>query len=253
MIVYLSPAKTMHPNFERLQENITTPVFLKQAGVLMKALKPLPQSEVTKLMKISQNLGYINYERIQQWNQHTSENNLTPAIIAYKGEVYNGLSANTLTDTEIKWSQQHLRILSGLYGYLKPLDGVQPYRLELGIKWSTPDWKNLYEFWGTKLSTTAKKELKSNGVLVNLASNEYYKALDLKNASFRVITPEFKDYKSGIYKIITIYAKHQRGAMTRFIIQNQLNDPEDLKAYSQDGYVFNPNLSVGDRLVFTRG
>lgn len=243
----------MIPNFGRLQEQITKPIFLKQANMLMKLLKGLSRQELTKLMKISPKLGYINYERIQQWSQNTNGDHLTPAILTYKGEVFNGLKADTLSDEDILWSQNHLRILSGLYGYLKPLDGVQPYRLELGIKWSTASWKNIYEFWGTKLSATAKQEVRSNGVLVNLASNEYSKALALKNASYRIITPEFKDYKAGTYKIITIYAKHQRGAMTRFIIKNQINNPEELKAYSENEYIYNPNLSQSDRWVFTRG
>ena len=227
MIVYLSPAKTMHPNFGRLQEQITKPIFLKQAEMLMNLLKPLPQLELVKLLNVSQKLGYINYERIQQWSPINTGNHLTPAILAYKGEVYNGLNADALTNEDIIWSQNHLRILSGLYGYLKPLDGVQPYRLELGMKWSSSSWKNLYDFWGTKLSATAKQELSPDGVLVNLASNEYSKALALKSSTYRVVTPEFKDFKAGTYKIITIYAKHQRGAMTRFIIQNQIHDPEE--------------------------
>jgi cytoplasmic iron level regulating protein YaaA (DUF328/UPF0246 family) len=252
MLVFLSPAKTMEAVNDRLPEKVTHPVHIKQAKELMSLLKTLSVEEVAEIMKVSPKLAMINYDRYQQWSKMAGNDMVTPALLAYRGEVFNGLSADTLSDEELLWSQNHVRILSGLYGYLKPLDGVQPYRLELGIKWKTALFDSLYGYWGDRMKAEAMKELEKENTLLNLASGEYSKALFLKKLPHKVITPEFKDWRGDSYKVVTIYAKHQRGAMTRFIIQNRLTDVEDIKAYDLNGYHYNADESTSEKWVFTR-
>ena len=252
MLVFLSPAKTMEAVNDRLPEKTTTPVHLKQAQELMSQLKTLSVEEVAKIMKVSPKLARENYNRYQQWSAAAERSMVTPALLAYRGEVFNGLSADTLSDEDLLWSQHHVRILSGLYGYLKPLDGVQPYRLELGIKWKTEIFDSLYRYWGELMKAEALKELEKEKTLLNLASGEYSKALFLRKLPYKVITPEFKDWRGDSYKVVTIYAKHQRGAMTRFIIEHRITDVEDIKAYNLNGYQYNTDESTAEKWVFTR-
>ncbi len=252
MLLFLSPAKTMKAINDRLSEHITKPVLIEQAKKLMRLLKNMSTEEVSTVMKVSPKLALMNHSRYQQWSDNISTEMVTPAVLAYQGEVFNGLSASTLSDEDLLWSNDHVRILSGLYGYLKPLDGVQPYRLELGIKWQTELFKTLYDYWGTSIKDEANRELKRERVLVNLASGEYSKTLHLKALPWKTITPEFKDWRGESYKIVTIYAKHQRGAMTRFIIKNRITNPEQIKAFDLNGYHYNSDESQGEKWVFTR-
>ena len=252
MLVFLSPAKTMEAINHRLQDSITTPVHIDKAIELMAFLKKMSVEEVIRTMKVSPKLGHMNYDRYQLWCTDPKPEMVTPALLAYRGEVFNGLSADTISDDDLKWANDHVRILSGLYGYLKALDGVQPYRLELGIKWKTEIFNTLYEFWGTAMKEEAQRELDTEKTLINLASGEYSKALSLKKIGYNIITPEFKDLRGDKYKVVTIYAKHQRGAMTRFIIQNRLTNPQDIKGYDLNGYQYNENESSNEKWIFTR-
>lgn len=207
-------------------------------------------------MHLSSDLADLNFHRFQQWESPivSSEHNKA-SIFAFSGEVYKGLDAQSLSDEELQRAQSQVRILSGLYGLLKPFDLLYPYRLEMGTKFQvTPTKKNLYAFWGSKIAQQLNEEMKISGEdsVVNLASNEYFKAVDLKTLKARVITPVFKDFKNGEFKIVMMYAKHARGAMARYILQNQIQDPELLKAYNVDGYTFNVHLSSNDEWVFTR-
>lgn len=252
MLVFLSPAKTMKAVNDRLHNHISTPVHHANAVEIMQQLKNLSPEEVASVMKVSPNLALMNHDRYQQWTATPLPDMVTPALLAYRGEVFNGLSADTLKDDDLIWANDHVRILSGLYGYLKALDGVQPYRLELGIKWQTERFKTLYSYWDTAMKEEAEKELEKEHTLINLASGEYSKALFLKKLPYKVITPEFKDWRVDKYKVVTIYAKHQRGAMTRFIIENKLSDPEDIKGYDLNGYHYNGDESTKEKWVFTR-
>lgn len=252
MLIFLSPAKTMEAVNNRVQKNISTPVHHARAVEIMQQLKKLSPEEVATTMKVSPKLAHMNHNRYQQWHSEPKPEMVTPALLAYRGEVFNGLSADSLSDEELLWANDHVRVLSGLYGYLRALDGVQPYRLELGIKWQTELFNTLYSYWGTLMKDEAEKELAKEQTLINLASGEYSKALFLKKLPFKVITPEFKDWRVDKYKVVTIYAKHQRGSMTRFIIQNRLSDPEDIKGYDLNGYHYNDDESTTEKWVFTR-
>ena len=205
-------------------------------------------------MGISPKLSQLNFERFVNWQLPFNMENAKQAILAFTGDVYTGIDASTLNETELQTAQTDLRILSGLYGVLKPLDLIQAYRLEMGKKLQTPKGKNLYEFWGDKITNEINKTLKEkeDKYLINLASNEYFKSVNKKEVKAEIITPVFKDLKNGQYKVISFFAKKARGLMTRFIIQNQITDPEYLKAFNSDGYVFNPHLSKNQELVFTR-
>jgi len=255
MLLVISPAKSLDFSYNSDLKNSSEPLFLKEAQILVKELRKLKQEELSSLMSISAKLAELNYERFIKWQLQYSLKNAKPAIYSFKGTVYQGLDAKSLSTKEIKFTNKHLRILSGLYGILSPLDLIQEYRLEMGTKLVNPHGKNLYEFWGNKITSEINKTLeKSSGekVLINLASNEYFKSIKLRNLDYNVITPVFKDYKNGKYKIITFFAKKARGLMTRFIIQNNISKAEDIKAFDLANYFFNPELSKGKDWVFTR-
>jgi len=205
-------------------------------------------------MGISPKLAQLNFERFINWQLPFSTDNAKQALLAFKGDVYTGLDAYSLNEDELQTAQNDLRILSGLYGVLKPLDLIQAYRLEMGKKLQTKKGNNLYEFWGDKITKEINKSLiaKNDKYLINLASNEYFKAVVKKKVKAEIITPVFKDFKNGQYKVISFFAKKARGLMTRFIIQNKITDPEHLKAFNSEGYNFNPQLSKNTELVFTR-
>jgi cytoplasmic iron level regulating protein YaaA (DUF328/UPF0246 family) len=205
-------------------------------------------------MDISPKLAELNYQRFQAWSLPFTPENSWQAVLMFNGDVYQGLKAETFSTTEFETAQANLRILSGVYGLLRPLDLIQPYRLEMGTNIAIARKKNLYEFWKPKITSKLNAELAETGQkeLINLASNEYFSALDTKKLKARIITPTFKEHKDGQYQMVSFFAKKARGLMSRFIIQNQITDPEEIKAFDLEGYFFNNQLSKGDNWVFTR-
>jgi uncharacterized protein len=248
MMIILSPAKTMDCQSVCNTMYNTEPLFAAQAQLLIRELQEHSTDDIAGLMKVNQNLALLNYERYQLWNTGTLPE--IQACCAYKGEVYNGLKATEMNESTLLYMQNHLRILSGLYGILKPLDMVKPYRLEMGI---TLKSGSLYAFWGNKIRDSLQQELrKSKMPLINLASLEYFKSVKPKDHNFPIITPEFKEYKNGKHVVVTVYAKKARGLMTRFIMENRIENPDDLKAFDYDGYYYNPHVSTPEFPVFTR-
>jgi cytoplasmic iron level regulating protein YaaA (DUF328/UPF0246 family) len=251
MIVIISPAKSL--NFVSKAPIVisTSPLFLKDADYLAGKLGKLKSSELGSLLDISPKLAQLNAERYASWKTATSKQ----AIYAYNGDVYDGMEAYTFSGQEIEFAQNHLRIISGLYGLLRPLDLIKPYRIDMGTAFATPKGENLYKYWGDKITDQLKKNLKDSGsnVLINLASQEYFAALNTKKLKARIITPSFKDRSNDKYAMISFFAKKARGLMSRFIIQNEITDPEMLVGFDSDGYHFNHGLSKGDNWVFTRG
>jgi cytoplasmic iron level regulating protein YaaA (DUF328/UPF0246 family) len=256
MLIVISPAKSLDFEASPISEVHTTPEFLEDSQLLIKKLKKLSPKKIGKLMSISPALSDLNYERYQTWNLPFDTNNSKQCLEAFRGDVYRGMAAETFTQEDFNYSQKHLRILSGLYGLLKPLDLIQPYRLEMGTRFAvTPKKSNLYKFWDTKITEAVNKAVAESGnnILINLASNEYYKAVQPKLVEGTIITPQFKDMKNGEYKAIMTFAKLARGYMSAFIIKNRLTEPEQLKAFDTEGYVYNENESEGNDWVFTRG
>ena len=254
MKILLSPAKSLDFDLK-----IETPFtekahFLDEANYLANKLQKMSKKELGTLMKLSENLSDLNHKRYQEWQEPIKiGDHAQPAVTVFTGEVYKGLDAATFSEKDFKNAQKDLFILSGLYGILKPLDLMYPYRLEMGTKLNiTPKTKNLYSYWGSQLAEFINKETKENEVIVNLASNEYFKAVDKKTIKPRIVTPVFKDLKGGQLKIIMMYAKHARGAMARDIIQNQYKDIENLKGYNVDGYSYKEDISTEDEWVFVR-
>ncbi|PRZ00371.1 peroxide stress protein YaaA [Marinilabilia salmonicolor] len=254
MIAILSPAKKLDFKKKVPTSQSTEILFSDEASSLADDLKKFSPDELMNLMKISRQLGELNAERFIQWSWPFNSTKARQAIYAFNGEAYNGLDAWSLNHKEIETAQKQLRILSGMYGVLRPLDNILPYRLEMGTKLKNEKGKDLYEFWGEKLTRQINEDLKQgkHKALINLASQEYFKALDEDKIEKPVITPVFKENKNGTYKVISIYAKKARGMMVRFIVQNKLTQPEDLKAFDEDGYHFNNDLSKGNEMVFTR-
>lgn len=254
MIIILSPAKSLNFKLDSPTNKYSHPVFVNEAQALVKVLRTHSPANITDLMKISNGLGELNFLRYQKWEpEHTLENS-KQAIFAFNGEVYNGLNATTINNNSLLFAQKHIRILSGLYGLLKPLDLIQPYRLEMGTKLPVNEHKNLYSYWNNKINTSLNQELNdlNSKCLINLASNEYAKAARLKKINSRVITPVFKELKGDVYKVITVYAKKARGLMTRFIADNKIDNPEDIKHFDTDSYQYNDRLSSENEWVFTR-
>ena len=254
MLTVVSPAKTLDYETAPVTETFSQPQFLDHSQLLIDELKQLSVQDVAELMKLSDKLASLNVARYESWTPQFSVANAKQALLAFKGDVYTGLDAETLAEDDFTFAQQHLRILSGLYGVLKPLDLMQPYRLEMGTKLPNSRGKNLYEFWGETICNHLNNELQESGtqVLVNLASNEYYKAAKEKNINARIITPAFKDWKNGQYKMISFYAKKARGLMARYIIENRIDEPEALKNFDVEGYRFAESMSEGDTWVFIR-
>ncbi len=253
MLTVISPAKTLDFESAPITDCHTQPSFLTESQLLIDELKQLSAPAIASLMKLSDKLAGLNLARYQTWHTPFSLDNAKQAVLAFKGDVYTGLDAETLGEAELEFAQQHLRILSGLYGVLKPLDLIQPYRLEMGTQFANAKGKNLYQFWGGQLREAIENEASEKGaVLVNLASNEYFKALEAKKLNTRIITPVFKDWKNGQYKIISFYAKKARGLMSRYIIEHQIMEPEQLKQFDTDGYRYSAEMSSGDDWVFIR-
>lgn len=254
MLIVISPAKTL--DYETIPKTkvFTTPDYLNHSQRLINRLRKFSSLDISELMKVSAKIADLNFDRYESWKKPFTVKNAKQAILAFKGDVYTGLDAETFKADDFKFAQKHLRVLSGLYGLLRPLDLMQPYRLEMGTKLKTDSGKNLYEFWGSDITeglNTQLKKIKSE-YLINLASNEYFKSVKPKELNAEIITPAFKEFKNGEYKMIGIYAKKARGLLSRYIIQNKLSDPEDLKSFNEDGYRFNKTLSKGNNWVFTR-
>jgi cytoplasmic iron level regulating protein YaaA (DUF328/UPF0246 family) len=254
MLIVISPAKKLDYDTPAKTKTATTPDYMEHSMELIQRLREFCSLDIAELMKLSLKLAELNFDRYEAFEPECTRDNAKQAILAFKGDVYQGLDAESFSAADFKFAQQHLRILSGLYGLLRPLDLMQPYRLEMGTKLATNRGKNLYEFWGDIITDGLNKQLGKikSGTLVNLASNEYFKSVKPKNIAGEIITPQFKEYKNGDYKMIGIYAKRARGLMARYIIQNQLTRPEALKDFSEEGYSFNKRLSAGNSMVFTR-
>ncbi|KXS53460.1 MAG: hypothetical protein AWU57_2152 [Marinobacter sp. T13-3] len=253
MLMIISPAKTLDYESPLATETHTQPDFLDDACELVDQLKELEPHQICNLMDISDKLGQLNAERFQNWHTPFTPDNARQAVLAFKGDVYTGLDAESFSEDDFQFAQKHLRILSGLYGLLKPLDLMQPYRLEMGTKFENTRGKDLYAFWGSKITEALNRQLaEDDQVLVNLASNEYFKSVKKRELDARLITPQFKDWKNGKYKMISFYAKKARGLMCRYAIQNQINKAEDLKGFNLDGYYFSEDQSDNNNWVFLR-
>jgi uncharacterized protein len=253
MILLLSPAKTLDFESKPHIAINSQPEFLNDSNYLVKKLKKLSAKQLSSLMSISADLSDLNHQRFQEWSVPFSPENSKQAVLSFTGEVYRGLDANSLSESDLNFAQNHVRILSGLYGVLKPLDLIQPYRLEMGTRYAiTPNVKNLYAFWQEKLTASLKSDI-AGRPLVNLASVEYAKAIQLKKVKAEVVTPIFKEWKNGQLKTIMTYAKKARGLMARFAITNQLQDIEHLKLFNDEGYEYNQGESSELNWTFTRG
>ncbi len=254
MLVVLSPAKSL--DFESPVSSIkaTKPALLKDSEELVDQLKSYTPEKLVGLMGISEKLGILNAERYMSWSVPFTKKNAKHAIYAFKGDVYTGLEAESFSQEDILFAQEHLRILSGLYGILRPLDLIQPYRLEMGTKLKNQRGDDLYDFWGNKPAKAINKQLKAlkQNTLINLASNEYFKSVDLKTLDAEIITPVFKDYKNGKYKIISFFAKKARGLMSAYIIKNKITSPDGLKKFKVSGYRFDKSSSTENEWIFLR-
>lgn len=252
MKIVISPAKSL--DFESILPilEFTSSAFLKESKIINEIIKQKSPKELSDLMSISSKLGELNWQRNKEWKTPFTTKNARPAVYTFAGDVYIGLDAKSIPLEKITVLQERLRIFSGLYGILKPLDLMQAYRLEMGTKIAIGESKNLYDFWKKKLTDSLNKELKKEELFVNLASNEYFLAIDKKSLKVPVITPEFLDTKDGKLKIISFYAKKARGLMVRYIIDTNAETIEDLKGFDYDGYRYDANLSKENKLVFTR-
>ncbi len=250
--IVISPAKKLdlknpYPTFE-----YTQPIFLDDAEKIIEVMRHKSPVEIKSLMKLSDNLAELNWHRYQNWKKETDPSTARPAIYTFNGNVYDGLSVQNLPHNKLPFLNNSLRILSGLYGLLRPFDYIYPYRMEMGTKLSFDTYKNLYEFWRAKVTDRFNDEMNQDDFLVNLASQEYFKVINTKRLKVPVYDIVFKEYKNGELKTISLYAKIARGLMTRFIVQNEIKNPEELKLFDREGYAFDANLSGDYKLVFTR-
>ncbi len=257
MLFLLSPAKSLDydtPVDPAITQAATTPQFLAHSAELIEVLKPKSAADISELMSLSAALSELNVARYAAWSRRAGSRNSKPAVLAFNGDVYDGLQAPQLSPDDLAWAQQHLAILSGLYGVLRPLDRLQPYRLEMGTALATERGKNLYDFWGDTLCKHLNQRLAHDPspVIVNLASQEYFRAVDRKALKPRVVECVFEDWKTDRYKIISFFAKRARGLMARYAIQHRLRTPESLQRFNLDGYAFDAKDSEPDRLVFRR-
>ncbi|MCQ9616956.1 peroxide stress protein YaaA [Paenalcaligenes niemegkensis] len=255
MLFLLSPAKKLDYDSPVRTTKSSQPLFVDEAQTLNAIMREKSAEDLTALMRISDDLARLNVERFAQWKPTFTLDNSRQAILAFNGDVYEGLKADELSDEQLQWTQDHLIILSGLYGALRPLDLMRPYRLEMGTRLANPAGKNLYEYWGSKIgSYLAEREAQQKGdaVLVNLASDEYFKAVDLKAAGLPVVQCVFQDEKNGVWKIISFYAKKARGLMMRYAIDNRITTVKELTKFDVAGYAFQPDLSTDTKLVFQR-
>jgi uncharacterized protein len=259
MLILISPAKKL--DFESIAqtEDFTMPDFLDQSQQIIDTLLPYSPQTLGKLMSISDNLSQLNHQRYKDWQTPFTKQNAKQAISTFKGDVYTGMNIESFNETQLAFAQQHLRILSGLYGLLRPLDLMQPYRLEMGTRLQNPNGKNLYEFWGETITLAINKQLQqtSSRYLINLASNEYFKSVQVKQLEVPIITPVFKELrvdkiKGNHYKVISLLAKRARGMMSAYILKNKLNNIDDIKLFNEAGYSYNKQYSTNNEWVFTR-
>ncbi len=254
MLLVISPAKTLDYTTPATTGQHSQPDYLDDAQLLIERARRYTAHDIAEVMDVSMAIAELNVERFHDWHLPFTPENAKQAMLAFKGDVYTGLAADTFSEADFRFAQKHLRILSGLYGLLRPLDLMQPYRLEMGRKIDNARGKNLYEFWGEIITDGLNRQLKNNDSqqLLNLASNEYFKSVKPKLLQADIITPEFKDYKNGQYKMLGVYAKKARGMLSRFVIQNRITEAEAIKEFNEDGYAFNEELTHGNKWVFTR-
>lgn len=254
MLIILSPAKSLDYETPPTTDKHTLPIFIGESAKLISELKKLSLQEVAELMDLSDKLAALNVARFGEWSKTFNFKNSKQAILAFNGDVYEGLDAKTLNKKSLDYAQDHVRVLSGLYGVLKPLDLMQAYRLEMGTSFKNAVGKDLYAFWGEKITQALKKELDQhkNQILINLASDEYFKSVAPAKLTYPIIAPVFQDEKAGKYKIISFYAKRARGLMTRYIIDNKVDKPEGLKDFDLEGYQYAPKESSPEKPVFRR-
>ena len=255
MLILLSPAKIQNFSPQEFVKTFTKPEYVDEAEQLIELLRDLSPAELSKLLDINANLTQLNFDRIFNWHRPFTLKNAKQAVFVFDGEVFRGLNAKTFSDEDFAYAQKHLRLFSGLYGVLRPLDLIQPYRLEVSSRLGNPFGKDLYDFWREKVTAAVLHALKSSGkpqVILNLASSEYFKTIDLKNMKVKVIDVEFYETKNEQLKQIVIYTKKARGLMARYVIQNRIEKVEDLQGFGEAGYWFSPQLSTETKLVFTR-
>lgn len=254
MLILISPAKTLDYQSPLATERFTQPALLEHSQQLIKIARTLSAPQIKKLMGISDKLADLNATRFHDWQPDFTPENARQALLAFKGDVYTGLQAETFSDADFDFAQQHLRMLSGLYGVLRPLDLMQPYRLEMGIRFENERGKDLYQFWGDIITDTLNEALTEQGdeIVVNLASDEYFRAVKPIKLNARIIKPVFLDEKNGTFKVISFYAKKARGLMSRYIIEQRLTKPEQLTGFNSEGYFFDEAASTPDELVFKR-
>ena len=254
MLIVISPAKTLDYETPPTTRKSTEPVFLERSAALVEDARKLDPADIRKLMGISEKLAELNHQRFMNWGTPFDRDNAKQSVLAFKGDVYTGLDADSMKAADLNFAQKHLRILSGLYGVLRPLDLMQPYRLEMGLKFANSGGKNLYEFWGDDIAANLNAQLRrlKSKVLVNLASNEYFKAVKPRSLDAEIITPVFKDLKHGKYRVISFFAKKARGQMARYIIDQRLEDVAGIKKFKLDGYQYNKAESTARDWVFTR-
>ncbi len=254
MLMVISPAKTLDYETPPITERFTLPQHLDHSQQLIELLRDYSPAQISELMHLSDKLAALNVARYGSWTAEFTPDNAKQALLAFKGDVYTGLNVDDFTDDDLLFAQQHLRMLSGLYGLLRPLDLMQPYRLEMGTKLVNPRGKDLYAFWGERISDWLNEALREQGddVLLNLASNEYFSSVKRKALNARVIDVDFKDMKNGQYKIISFYAKKARGLMARWLIKERIAKPEQLSAFDYEGYRFSADDSSANHLVFLR-
>ena len=254
MLALISPAKTLDYESALPTDAHTLPRLLEHSQELIDVSRKLSAADIANLMSVSEKIAKLNVERFNDWQSEFNFSNARQALFAFKGDVYTGLDAYDLNDQHIKFAQNHLRMLSGLYGLLRPLDLMMPYRLEMGTKLQNSRGHNLYQFWGDHITRLINEDLEQDNseLLVNIASDEYYKSVIERKIKAEIIKPVFLDQKNGKYKVISFYAKKARGLMARYIIENQLNQAEDLKSFNTDGYYFDAESSLKGELVFKR-
>ena len=254
MLFLLSPAKKLDYDSPLHIETHTQPMFVDQAAGLIKVLKTKTAEDISALMSLSPALSELNVQRYAHWKRSFTQANSRQAVLAFNGDVYEGLEAPTLSVAQLEWAQEHVVILSGLYGALRPLDLMQPYRLEMGTRLQTSKGRNLYDYWGSTIAAylNERQEGEAAPLVINLASEEYFKAVDLKTLKARVVQCVFQDWKSGAWKVISFHAKRARGLMVRYAIENKVARAEDLRGFASEGYAFDAAASSEDKLVFRR-
>jgi hypothetical protein len=254
MLFLLSPAKRLDYDSALPTSLHTQPLFAKQSAQLIKVLRKHSVDEIAVLMSLSPTLATLNADRYRSWKPTFTQDNSRPAILAFNGDVYEGLEAGSLAEKDLQWAQDHLVILSGLYGALRPLDLMQPYRLEMGTRLENPRGDNLYAFWAKTIAPYLNERLQSetSPIVINLASEEYFKAVDVRALKARVVQCVFQDGKAGVYKVVSFHAKRARGLMARFAIEHRITKPEGLTKFDTEGYRYVPEVSTQDKLIFRR-